>query len=94
MTNDELIDETFSKLKVLFASAVAAIEQVMRERDEARRERDAYLGLIIKPWDRDGDGTPLYKINLAWYDCRPNYEEALAFVCQAAGLPEVPTNGS
>jgi hypothetical protein len=66
------------------------VGELEEERLKLERERDAYLGLIVKPWTRE-DGWTGFKVNLAWLDTFRGRDEAVAVVRKAAGLPPEPS---
>jgi hypothetical protein len=72
------------------ASAADDPECLRAEIEQLRRERDALLGLVVTPWTREGDGKPLWKVNLAWSDTEETRFEAVLRVYRAAGIPEIP----
>jgi hypothetical protein len=64
-----------SAAKLLSANAL-----MRAERDAAVERYNYLLNVVIQPWTRDGDGTKLFKVNLAWFDTAATREEAVAMV--------------
>jgi hypothetical protein len=50
--------------------------------EAVEREHADLMAVVVQPWDRDGDGTVRYKINLAWWDSADTEERAHEMIAE------------
>lgn len=75
--------------KAAFKFMSRYLGRVEKKLAAAWAERDALMGLIVQPRIREGDGTQLWSINLAWQDSEFTKAAAIARVRRMARLDPV-----